>query len=444
MASQDHPQKSRSPSVSANNRSISPSPHPGYHHDATPGLGLNFSATTTFPDTTVFSNPTAQSTDTQSFAYSTGYLSPTPDPQSLASSDPFFPHGQSLGPSFNAGLVDNLDSSSNVRTLPQEESFSNLLNSNPTNFDFSLYPSSDSPAPTNNASNINTTQDFGSPLFLDSRLHQQQPQAVSQAINPVDLATQTPSPHASSPSPLSPHDPYQQQQQHTSPGALASPTSAPNPWSTPHHSRHASLGPTTASPYMGDQSDWQAVYHSSAFQQPHRAPSEVSDVSSAAHSPYMSQHESFDVSDNNSPSPLLAPQNDAGVHDNALGIESFTLSEQPGFSPAHSPYISPQLMPQPGPEMVPNVPFLSPPQPPNIQFPASPSDAPGGMDEVQLNSGLGDIGQASQMAPPSINVELAPPSRDNVYGAPSKMAADTDSLSPPIANPRKSIFRKRF
>lgn len=152
----------------------------------------------------------------------------------------------------------------------------------------------------------------------------------------------------------------------------------------------------------------------------------------------MSQHESFDGVENSNPSPLLAAQNDPGLYDNTLGIESFTLSEQQqqrpqqlqSFSPAHSPYLSPQLMPSQGQEMIPNIPYISAPtnaDDSNPQFPNAPDMFGNGIDamgNLQM-----DIGQASQMAPPSINVELAPPSKSPTIGL--SKTNDIDSLSPP-------------
>lgn len=81
--------------------------------------------------------------------------------------------------------------------------------------------------------------------------------------------------------------------------------------------------------------------------------------------------------------------------------------------------------------MVPNNSYLGP----NSQFPSAPTDMYGMpsddmMNMGQLNNVPGDIGQASQMAPPSINVEFAPPLRSPNFD-PSKSTADYDSLSPP-------------
>lgn len=89
-------------------------------------------------------------------------------------------------------------------------------------------------------------------------------------------------------------------------------------------------------------------------------------------------------------------------------------------------------MPQQGGEMVPNAQYL--PSNMTSQFPSAPPDMyampTDDMMNAAMNSGSADIGQASQMAPPSINVEFAPPSRNSSFG-PNKPAADLDSLSPP-------------
>ncbi|KAJ5215036.1 Zinc finger C2H2 [Penicillium chermesinum] len=73
----------------------------------------------------------------------------------------------------------------------------------------------------------------------------------------------------------------------------------------------------------------------------------------------------------------------------------------------------------------------------NSQFPAAPTDMYGmsAEDVVTMNGGS-DIGQASQMAPPQINVEFAPPSRNPSFGPGKPPAADFDSLSPPAMKSR--------
>ncbi|PYH99232.1 C2H2 type zinc finger domain protein [Aspergillus ellipticus CBS 707.79] len=404
------------------NRSVSPSQNP--YNGASAGLTLDVSAATTSPYTTASFNPSNVGAP-DSYAYNpASYLS-------APSADQSYAHNLQLPQSFDAGLLPQLDQSTGLSLQQQQqqssdENFQNLLNSNPGDFDFSLYQN---PSP-----NSTAAPDYDSPLLLDPQVHGQT-RPGCQAVNPADLVSQIPSPHPSaSPqlSPISPQDHYH----HSSPGPMSPPNSTPGTFYTPQHSRHTSLDPATAAYLTGNVNhDWQAVMANSAFQGHRRAPSEVSEVSSAAPSPYMSQHESFDGVDNN-PSPLLAPQNDPGLHDNALGIESFTLSEnqqqhqQPAFSPGHSPYISPQLMPQQGTEMIPNVPYISPPAV-NTQYPTPPTDIYA-ESMAQGNNGLGDIGQASQMAPPSINVEFAPPSR-NPNLLQTKPAANLDSLSPPVA-----------
>ena len=207
---------------------------------------------------------------------------------------------------------------------------------------------------------------------------------------------------------------------------------------------------------MGGQTEWPDMLYNPSFNQYQKAPSEVSDVSSAAAvSPYMSQLEPYDTSDNNNnPSPLLAPENsDSGIYDGPLvGMDSFTISDRLNSSP----YISPQLVAQQDPaDMGPTaVPFLSTtstaaaPLSNAAEYPPSaPTD-----DTKYVDAGGGlvdtsqDIGQASQMAPPSINVELAPPSRASTFG-PAKPLADMDSLSPPVSNQRESqspIIQRRM
>ena len=364
-------------------------------------------------------------------SYSAGYLSANPQP------------GLPMAQSFEASLMNQLEQSSPANMqIPPEENFSNLLNSNQADFDFALYQNTTSP-------NSTTAPEYDSSLLLDPQIQQQQQQQQpqqqqqqsrpsSQAINPADLASSISSPQ----DPTSPSQDYLHQ--NPSPGPI-SPASSAGPYYTPQHSRHTSLDPSTAA-YLTNHhsSEWPSMAGNSAFQDHRRAPSEVSDVSSI-HSPYLSQHESFDGVENSNPSPLLAPQNDPGLYDNTLGIESFTLSgqqqqqqqppQQQGFSPGHSPYLSPQLVPQQGPEMIPNIPYISAPTDPgnnnNAQYPNPPDMFGSGVDAMGM-----DIGQASQMAPPSINVELAPPSRNPTMGGLGK-TTDIDSLSPP---PRMSFF----
>ncbi|PYH46115.1 putative C2H2 transcription factor Crz1 [Aspergillus saccharolyticus JOP 1030-1] len=425
MASQETLRDSRQSPANGQNQSASAAHNPQQpYNDLSSGLTLDVSVATStqFP---AFTN----NSQSDSYGYNpAAYLSA----QTLAPASQNFSQTLQLPQSFNSNLVHQLDQSAGLslqqqqqQQLSSDENFSTLLNSNQTDFDFALYQN---PSP-----NSSAAPEYDSPLMLDPHGQSRQ---TNHGVNPADLISQMPSSHRSSSPQLSPISP-QDYHQHSSPGPMSPPNSTPGTYYTPQHSRHTSLDPATAA-YMSGNShhDWQAVMGSSAFQGHRRAPSEVSEVSSAAPSPYMSQHESFDGFDNN-PSPLLAPQNDPGLYENALGIESFTLSEhqqphsQPALSPAHSPYISPQLVPQQGADMIPNVPYISTPAL-NSQYPTPPTDMYAENLSVQGNTSPGDMGQASQMAPPSINVEFAPPSQ-NSNPPQSKPAANLDSLSPPVA-----------
>ncbi|KAL4956961.1 hypothetical protein BDW69DRAFT_58998 [Aspergillus filifer] len=386
-------------------RSASPSAHHQQQYNNNNDFSIDPSITTnpSYPPSS-FANNTAPSSDAYAFS-SQGYLDPA------TATDPNFNRPSLQIPqTFDQGLSPQ----------PAEENFSNLLNSNTGDFDFSLYP---------NTSPNATGSDYPSSLLLDPQ------QSTNQAVNPVDLVSQIPSPHPSTSSQTSPLD---QQPSQSSPSAMSPPASSPGTYYTPQHSRHTSLDPASAA-YMANAAhpEWQAVMNNSAFHGHRRAPSEVSEVSSAAHSPFLAQHDTFDVGDNN-PSPLLGAQNDPSLYDNAaLGIESFTLSEhqqhpQQAFSPHHSPYISPQLMPQNPPDMIPSGPFISPPTT-NATYPTPPTEGfPNIQDDtLSQQNQFGDIGQASQMAAPTINVEFAPPAKTQVFPSDKAAAANMDSLSPP-------------
>jgi hypothetical protein len=323
--------------------------------------------------------------------------------QTSPPADHVFHQNQRYSPSFAASFVNQLEQSSAQR----EENFSSLLNSNPTDFDFSQYP------PDNNGG----TGTFESSLLLDP---QQQSQANNNSINPADLVSRMSSPHLLNP------------EHHSSPGnSHATPPVSSAQFYSPRHSRHTSLDPVSAA-YMTSQSqaDWQGVLSNPAFQVHRRTPSEHSDVSSASHSPFMGQQDSFDNVEGN-PSPLLSAQTESGLYENALGIESFTLSEQqqqqqqPGLSPAHSPYVSPQILPQGMGDMGNDGFYLSAQQTGN-QFPSVSNEMYVGSND---RGGL-DMAQMAQMAPPpSINVEFAPPARVPSFGPGSEN--DFDALSPP-------------
>ncbi|KAK5796702.1 hypothetical protein VI817_005986 [Penicillium citrinum] len=430
MASHDQTQGAGASPGNPDHRSVSPSPHTQQYHDPTSGLGLDPSMSAAFATNQAFNNQDPGIGGADAYGYSTGYLSAAPPAQSLAPpSDHQFPpaintNHISMSQSFDPNLVNQMDQGpSGLRPPQSDENFSSLLN-NPGDMDFSAYQ--------NHSPHSTTASEYDSSLLLDPQMHRGSAQ-MHQAINPADLVSPISNPSASS-------HPSSQEQQQSSPGPMSPPGSTPGTYYTPQHSRHASLDPSGTT-YLSAQptADWGSVMNNVAFQGHRRAPSEVSEVSSANHSPYLSQHE-YDPSIENNASPSLAPQNDPALYDNQLGIEQFTLSEQQqGFSPLHSPYISPRLMPQQGGDVVPNNgAYLNANT--TSQFPPAPTDMysmPG--ESLQLNqvldNGMTDIGQASSMAPPSINVEFAPPSRNPSFG-PSKPATDLDSLSPPAMRSR--------
>ncbi|KAL4930661.1 putative C2H2 transcription factor Crz1 [Aspergillus undulatus] len=405
MDPQDQLQDLGQAPAAALKRSNSPSAHPHqqqYNNNNDLTIDPSITTNPSYHPSSFSNDPTSGS---DAFAYSSsGYLNPA-----TAADANFNRPSLQIPQTFDQGLSQQ----------PAEENFSNLLNSNNGEFDFSLYQ---------NTNPSTTGSDYPSSLLLDPQ------QSTNQAVNPVDLVSQIPSPHPSNSSQTSPLD---QQPSHSSPSAMSPPASSPGTFYTPQHSRHTSLDPASAA-YMTNVShpEWQAVMNNSAFHSHRRAPSEVSEVSSAAHSPFLAQHDTFDVADNN-PSPLLGAQNDPSLYDNtALGIESFTLSEhhqhpQQGFSPHHSPYISPQLMPQQPPDMIPSGPFISAPTT-GSPYPTPPTEGFPNVQEdmsAQQNQ-YTDIGQASQMAAPTINVEFAPPAKTQVFPS-DKSTADMDSLSPP-------------
>lgn len=421
MASHDHTQGAPV-SADIKHRSVSPSPHAQQqYHDPTAGLALDPSMSAAYATNQPFdtTNVDPSISGTESYGYPATYqFSGATQAQglTLASSQPF-PSALNttnipISQSFEPNMVDQLNPGlSGLQSGQVTENFSNLLNSNSGELDFSAYQ--------NHSPNSASASEYDSSLLLDPQMHQRQ--QMHQGVNPADLVSPISNPSISSQP--SPQDP-----QHSSPGPMSPPRGTPGQYYTPQHSRHASLDPATAAYLSAQQNtDWQSVMNNSSFRNHRRAPSEVSEVSSANHSPYLSQHE-YDGIENNA-SPALAPQHDPALYDNALGIEQFTLSEQhqQGYSPAHSPYISPRLMPQQSTDMVPSIQYTSS----SNQFPPAPTDLYGMPGDDMLGSHpAGDIGQASQMAPPSINVEFAPPSRTPSFGPPKPMG-DLDSLSPP-------------
>jgi hypothetical protein len=270
-------------------------------------------------------------------------------------------------------------------------------------------------------------ESFGNEFMLDPSLDTNiQPQGH---INPADIMS-----NMSSPQNMIPTPPNQLMPPEAHSSGPNSPISNQGSQWSPHHSRHTSLDPSAAFTNGQQPSEWAGVQ----FHTHRRAPSEHSDVSSSvAPSPFLQQQDSFDQFDHN-PSPMLSAQQDPQLFENGgLGIESFSLSEPHNqrHSPRHSPFVSPRMSPQPGLGMAQDAKFMPLP---NNSFNGGPGS------EIYTNAteqfpqfppeerlGSNDMGQAAQMAPPEINVEFAPTTRQLNFDPPG-YENEFDALSPPV------------
>ena len=277
-------------------------------------------------------------------------------------------------------------------------------------------------------------------LMVDPSLHTgNQPQ--NQSINPADIMSNMslPQNHLATPPNLMSLD------------SLSPSGQAPSPQQrlySPNHSRQVSLEPASAAFIHGQQpTDWTGMLGAASFQQRRRAPSEHSEVSSATPSPFLPQQDSFETFDQGH-SPMLNAQHESTLYQDAsFGIERFSLADQQqqqkqqqqrrGMSPGQSPYISPQMSPHRGLGISQESPFgiINSTELSN-QFSGGPgSQIYNGQTEpdfsnFQLKHETSDMGQAAQMAPPEINVELAPPSRQQNFEL-HNTENDLDALSPP-------------
>lgn len=232
-------------------------------------------------------------------------------------------------------------------------------------------------------------------------------------VNPADLNKLSPPQDHTSPHLLPPDD-------HSSPGQAGSPASTNGQYYTPQHSRHASLDPFSAY----GVADWQGT----TFQQHRRANSDQSDISSNAPSPFLQQRESFD---DPSRSPFMPPQPDDS---NTFGLDSFSIGEQSHGAQQHANYVSPRLLPaqsqglgiaQEGMMAQTNV-ALHVAQ-------GFPNQADSGFQTAAMHgrnvSTTSEIGQADHFAPPTIQIDPAPISRQASFGPNAGNIAN--SLSPP-------------
>ena len=279
--------------------------------------------------------------------------------------------------------------------------------------------------------NISGKQDqFSNHSFILDPQLQENMQQQNQSINPADIMSTMSSPQNLAPTPPNLLPLNAQQSEPASPFNNQS-----EQWS-PNHSRHTSLDPSAA--YSnGQQQDWSGMLQGLQFRGHRRAQSEHSDVSSSvAPSPFVSQSDTFEPSEQN-PSPLLNPQQDNQLFQEGLRIENFTLSDDPPsrHSPRHTPFISPRMSPEPGMAVAQDTSFMALPEPQqdfngvlgpesyadNEQFPTLPPE-----QRVPSN----DYGQADQYDVPQISVQPAPatrqPAPDN-----TRYPADMGALSPP-------------
>lgn len=281
-------------------------------------------------------------------------------------------------------------------------------------------------------------QSYENSFLLDPQLDPPQ----QNHINPADIMSNMSSPPNMDPTPpgLMPPDAHS--------SGPASPISNQGQQWSPRHSRHASLDPSAAFTNGHQSAEWSGMLTGAQFQGHRRAPSEHSDVSSSvAPSPYMAQQDTFDTFEQN-PSPMLNAQQDDQLYQGGLGIEQFTLSEpqQQRHSPGQSPFVSPRMSPQPGMGLA-QEPNFMPLSQANNNFNGGPGSElyttsqsetfPPFQPEERLGSN--DMGQAAQMVPPEINVEYAPPTRQQGFEPPRYGQSDMAALSPPDRGDTRQI-----
>ncbi|KAI0173371.1 hypothetical protein GGR52DRAFT_383554 [Hypoxylon sp. FL1284] len=358
--------------------SHSPSPHPYQSPDSSIGLGIAIDPSSANPQFTPDFNP---------------YDSNNASNQFLNTSQPqtFDQQGVADPSSFNI----NQDYSQSL-AQPQTSFTDSLLSSDFNNSgDFSLFP------PSTQGDQFTT-----SALFGDFS----QPQPNAQSLNPNDLNNMT--------SPQTHHSPTPPHLLRPEPGsAHQSPAFNQHQFSSPGHSRHTSLGPEAA--LMPGQLDWNLPQ----FQGHRRTPSEYSDVSSQAASPNLTGNDSFEHPEHGH-SPLQRTED--SFFDGVIGISNFSIADpnQNSRSPSHSPAISPRILPQQMPDVMLNSGY---PNPPNMGYPVQGSEE---FPSLSQEGGAMDPALAQSMAPPSINIDFAPNSRQNSF-EPMKPTMDAQSLTPP-------------
>lgn len=394
--------RGRSPSQGHSNH-ISPQPSPHRYHDANSDLGLDPAVN----NSTFTTGKFAQGGTDPSLHYPSPYLDPSAQSQTLPQ---------------NTGV----DS-----TLYQNSHFNQSAFQNNQPLDFQGAQTFDNPFLQNSAEflfaneNIDMQGHYSNTNFaLDPAFGPNQQSNIS----PANLS-KMPHPHTSTPPDLlSPEN-------HSSPGQPGSPASIQGQFYTPQHSRHQSLDPASAAYSQGPGStDWQGM----SFQHHRRAPSDQSEISSNAASPFL-PHAEVGESVEKIHSPMMGAQQDEL---NAFGIENFSINDQqqPQVSPGHSPYISPRLIPQQNHGLGMGADFLlqqgmqnhMPGPGPEI-YTTQPEESFRSMSQMHARhtSVVSDMGQADQFPAPTINIEPAPVSRQASFEP--EMSNLGDNLSPPTS-----------
>ncbi|KAI9751691.1 MAG: RAM signaling network component [Chaenotheca gracillima] len=424
MDGQQQQQRGRSPSGGQRNPHLSnsSSPHP-QGNNTSPGLGFHSSLDDIqrFTSNPLNNQANASGSNNQLYDSSPPFLTPNSQPQQ-----------------FNTGLGQSQGFNSSQNGTPGSDRRSHspafgLDEQPPSQFiDLPGDQSNDFPLFDNN---INQDPSLNS-FLLDPALQGSEP--PNQSINPADLMSNmsSPSQPVAAPSPG-----HFQMDRHSSPGHQTSPGMKQSTYRSGSRSRNTSLDPASAAfPQGQPPTDWTSMLGSNSFQSHRRAPSEHSELSSAAPSPYMPSAEAFDSIDQQH-SPLFSAQQDPSLYQDALGIENFTLSDPSAnhISPGHSPRMSPHISPPQG---------LSPISGGYAMFT---QDVHGGAyhqrqsQEDYMNQGTEafpsaqnmndmnglsqEMGQATSMAPPEINIEFAAPARQNFE--PRKSPGHGNGLSPP-------------
>lgn len=422
MEGQQHRGRSSSTGQSPNQRiRHSPSPH-SFHHQSSP---TDLPTTSTFASQAFNSNISPTNGPTLGYNLSPSYLNGSAQqphfqqhvlPSNGFSEQRFEPSYQQNGlePGFQQESSNINGNQANQQFRPDTISLSPNVEGFPQQIDFSGKQG----------------QTYENGFLLDPQLDTNvQPQGH---INPADIMSNMSSPQNMVPTP----DNLMLPDAHTS-GPTSPVSNQGHHWS-PNHSRNASasLDPSAAFNNGQQGSEWNGMQ----FQGHRRAPSEYSDVSSsAAPSPYLVQQESFEQFEP-AHSPMVHPTQDPQIFgENALGIGEFSISDpqQQRNSPRHSPFVSPRMTPEPGLGMAQNNQFI-PLASPNNQFDGGPGSSmythqseafPSFPPEERLGSN--DMGQATQMEAPEINIELAPTTQHTGFDRHRRYDNDMDALSPP-------------